>query len=140
VKTFVAQLLSVSFLALTFAVLAQDATAPAADTAAYVFNPLKLKRDPFLPPDTLFSKETNELLLYELSEMNLVAILTGMGTPRAMLMLPSGNTHTVQKGDALGRNKGRVHQISHNELVVKEMYKDYKNRQKSSLTRLKLAD
>lgn len=110
------------------------------DNTDYVFNPLKVKRDPFLPPDKLFAAKTNELLVYELNEMNLVAILTGMGTPRAMLMLPSGNTHTVQRGDAIGRNRGRVHQITHNELIVKEMYKDYKNRTKTNLTHLKLAD
>lgn len=112
----------------------------AEDEGRYVFNPQKLKRDPFLPPDSLLQEKVSELLLYELSEMNLVAILSGMGAPRAMLMLPSGNTHIVQKGDQLGRNRGRVSQITHNELVVRETYKDYKNRQKNSFTRLKLAD
>lgn len=107
---------------------------------SFYFNPLKVKRDPFLPPSSLKSSTSSDLVNYDTNEMSLVAILSGMGAPKAMILLPSGKTHIVQKGDQIGRNRGRVKQITANEVVVQETFKDYKNTTRSSVTKIKLAE
>src|SRR5262245_53428079 len=100
---------------------------PAPDAPPYTFNPLSVKRDPFQAPDFKSAVTQSELQRYDLNEMNLVAILTGMGRPQAMIVLPSGKTHIVQVGDQMGRHNGRISKISDNEIVVRETFKDYQN-------------
>ena len=106
----------------------------------WLFNPLAVKRDPFVPPPGLNKKEKgNELREFDLNEINLVAILTGLGPPQAMVVLPNGKTHIVQVRDPIGRHNGRVFKITANEVVIEESFKDFKGRDKRSLTNLVLA-
>lgn len=107
---------------------------------SFYFNPLKVKRDPFLPPNSLKTSGTSDLVNFDTNEMSLVAILSGMGAPKAMILLPGGKTHIVQKGDQIGRNRGRVKQITSSEVIVQETFKDYKNTTRSSVTKIKLAE
>ena len=66
-----------------------------------------------------------------IEEMRLIAIVTGMAQPKAMLVDPSGVGHTVQRGDYIGRPKviqatgsvsmainWRVDRIRDNEVVL----------------------
>ncbi len=118
---------------------AEESAKLSAEAQGYTFNPIAVKRDPFDPPLFSDNSKVSELQLFDLNEMNLVAVLTGMGRPQAMLVLPNGKTHIVQAGDQIGRHKGRVSRITENEIVVKEVFKDYQGRSKTSLTNLVLA-
>lgn len=109
------------------------------DGSVYTFNPLAVKRDPFEMPDLSSKSVQSDLEQYDLNEMNLVAILTGMGRPQAMLVLPNGKTHIVQVGDRVGRHSGKIFRIKENEIVVKETFRDYQNKSRTSLTNLVLA-
>jgi type IV pilus assembly protein PilP len=106
--------------------------------SAYSFNPLAVKRDPFTPP-SVKGAEVSDLRRYDLNEMNLVAILMGMGAPQAMIQLPNGKTHIVQVGTPIGRRNGKVFKIKSDEVVVRESFTDYQNRVKSDFTSLVIA-
>lgn len=106
----------------------------------WTFNPIAVKRDPFIAPEAKAERELNELQQFDLNEMNLVAILTGMGSPQAMVVLPNGKTHIVQKGDSIGRHNGRIHRIKSDEVVVTESFRDFKGRTKKSFTSLVIAN
>jgi Tfp pilus assembly protein PilP len=105
----------------------------------YSFNPLGVKRDPFVPPEVA-KKAVGELNRYDINEMTLVAIMTGLGPAQAMIVLPNNSTHIVQTGDSIGRRNGRVARITANEVIIKESFRDYQNREKESQTSLVLAN
>ncbi len=110
------------------------------EITGYSFNPLAIKRDPFLPPTMDAGKLVKEIQAYDINEMNLVAVLTGFGKPQAMIALPSGRTEIVSEGDLIGRRNGRVAKITPNEIQIKESFKDYQNRMKTDITSLVIAD
>jgi len=107
--------------------------------SAYSFNPLAVKRDPFLPPEAGGAKTVRELNRYEISEMQLVAVMTGLGAPQAMIVLPNGSTHIVQTGDSIGPRDGKVSRIASSEIAIRETFKDFQGNRKSSVTNLVLA-
>ena len=94
----------------------------AVDSEVYSFDPLKHSRDPFIPPEGLIEEISDKLLFYDLNQINLVAILTGSGPSKAMFSLPNGETHIVQKGDAIGKYGGVIEEISTSEVVVVESF------------------
>ncbi|MEO5667276.1 MAG: pilus assembly protein PilP [Bdellovibrionota bacterium] len=104
----------------------------------FTFNPLEVKRDPFAPPEVKVSDEVDELRKYDFFEMKLVAIMTGLGAAKAMIVLPSGKTHIVQEGDRIGRNSGSVISITAKQLTVVESFKDFRGREKKSYEKLTL--
>ena len=116
-----------------------EATTNISDSSTYTFNPLSVKRDPFEPPEASDKAGVNDLLRFDLNEMNLVAIMSGMGRPQGMIVLPNGKTHIVQTGDIIGRHNGKIAKITDSEVIVKETFRDYQNRLRSSLTNLVLA-
>lgn len=126
-----------SFCANLFSAQLQDQGSSA---GSYSFDPLSVKRDPFLPPSDIADEILPDIQRYELGEMKLMAIMTGMGVPKALVMLPTGKSHIVQKGDAIGRYKGKVDQILSTELRVREQFVDHKGRKKTSLTSLVIAE
>jgi Tfp pilus assembly protein PilP len=80
------------------------------------------------------------LTVYDVTKFQLVAILTGMGPPRAMIMLPNNSTEILQVGDTIGRNNGKIQKIADSEIVIKEVYKDYQGKMRSYFTSLVIAD
>jgi len=109
------------------------------DDKSYYFEPSKIKRDPFQPIADL-GNNRNLLTAFDVTRFQLVAVLTGMGSPRAMIMLPNKETEIVRVGDKLGKNNGKVHRINDSEVVVKEAYKDYQGKLRSYFTSLVIAD
>lgn len=105
----------------------------------YVFDQSNIKRDPFKP---LEEDADNKKLLsaYDVTKFQLVAILTGMGAPRAMIMLPNQTTEILQIGDSIGRNNGKIQKIGDSEVVIKEIYKDYQGKMRSYFTSLVIAE
>jgi type IV pilus assembly protein PilP len=110
------------------------ATAGTEDVAeiAYAYSPIG-KRDPFR---SLFdqlrreeqSQQLTELQLFELDQLKLVAIISRIATPYAMVEDPNGKGHTLTRGTLIGKNWGRVSEINPNCVVIKEEYRDYTGR------------
>jgi type IV pilus assembly protein PilP len=85
------------------------------------------KRDPFRSFMTMEGEKnvTNNrcnspLGKYELDQMKLVAVITGISDPLAMVELPTGVGFTVRRGACIGRNGGTVSSIRTGEVVVSE--------------------
>lgn len=110
-----------------------------AQEGGYIFDASKIKRDPFRPSKELTGSK-NMLTSFDVTRFQLVAILTGMGSPRAMLSLPNKETETVRIGDKIGKNSGVIHRINDSEVVIKESYKDYLGKERSHFTSLVIAD
>jgi len=106
----------------------------------YSFDPLSVKRDPFLPPEGIGTNKAPDIQRFELGEMKLVAIMSGVGVPRALVMLPNNKSHIVQRGDKIGRFGGVVDKILSGEVRVSEQFVDHNGRKKTSITSLILAD
>lgn len=99
---------------------------------AYAYSPIG-KRDPFR---SLFdqlrreeqSQQLTELQTFELDQLKLVAIISRIATPYAMVEDPNAKGHTLTRGTLIGKNWGRVSEINPNCVVVKEEYRDYTGR------------
>lgn len=102
----------------------------------FTFNPLSVRRDPFSPPALETKGEENDLVKYDLLEVKLVAIMTGLGNAKAMVVLPNGVSHIIQEGDRIGKNKGFVTKISKTEVAVVESFKDFRGRTKKNYEKL----
>lgn len=57
---------------------------------------------------------------YELEQLRLVAVVTGLEDPVAMVQLPTGVGYAVRRGACIGRNGGTVSAIRTGEIVVAE--------------------
>ncbi len=105
---------------------------------AYAYSPIG-KRDPFRSLfDQLQREEQNqqltELQHFELDQLKLVAIVSRIATPYAMVEDPSGKGHTLTRGTLIGKNWGRVAQIKPDCVVIKEEYRDYTGRKVTNTT------
>jgi type IV pilus assembly protein PilP len=88
------------------------------------------KRDPFRSfvldqAKRMAKHERGPLEQFDLSQLNLVAVVWGTGRPRALVTDPSGRGYVVQEGTPIGKNDGHVIRIGDNTLLVKETYVDY---------------
>jgi type IV pilus assembly protein PilP len=95
----------------------------------YVYNPIG-KRDPFRSflgvggegdsgPD---DSPRTPLQRYELDEYHLVGIIWGVDRPRALVEDPDRVGHVMEIGTYIGKNWGKVTQITSTEVVVTEEY------------------
>jgi len=104
----------------------------------YAYSPIG-KRDPFRNifeqlaqnPD---EQELTELQKFELDQLNLVAIVTRIATPYAMVEDPNGKGHTLVRGTLIGKHFGQISQIREDCVVVKEDYRDYTGRKVTNTT------
>ncbi len=86
------------------------------------------KRDPFRSFLAEGSRSGNALATrcatplgrYELEQLKLVAVVTGLEDPVAMLQVPSGTGYAVRRGACIGKNGGTVAAIRTGEVVVAE--------------------
>lgn len=91
------------------------------------------RRDPFipliLPTKTVARKEavkTGTIEGYDLSEFVLAAIAR-MGTRYyALITTPDNRSFSINEGDIIGLNNGKVEQISSDEVVLVEYSRDYR--------------
>ena len=97
-----------------------------AEHEGYVYNPIG-KRDPFRS-FLSFGTRTEEttprtpLQKYEIDQYLLVGIIWGVDRPRALVEDPEGIGHVMEIGTYIGRNWGKVTQITAGEVVVTEEY------------------
>lgn len=99
---------------------------------AYAYSPIG-KRDPFRSLfDQLRREEQNqqltELQTFEVDQLKLVAIVSRIATPYAMVEDPTGKGHSLTRGTLIGKNWGRVSEINPDCVVIKEEYRDYTGR------------
>jgi type IV pilus assembly protein PilP len=57
---------------------------------------------------------------YELEQFKLVAVITGLEDPVAMLQAPNGTGYTVRRGSCIGKNGGNVSAVRTGQVVVAE--------------------
>ena len=105
---------------------------------AYAYSPIG-KRDPFRSLfEQLQLEESQEQLTdlqrYELDQLKLVAIISRIATPYAMVEDPDGKGHSLTRGTLIGKNWGRVSAISPDCVTVKEEYRDYTGRKVTNKT------
>ncbi len=115
--------------AATPAVPAAAATAAAApaEKADWVYSSAG-KRDPFRSFLAEFSAQANSLVTrcatplgrYEVDQLKLVAIITGLEDPVAMVQAPSGVGYVLRRGACLGKNGGVVTVVRTGEVVISE--------------------
>ncbi len=97
---------------------------------SYTYDPTG-KRDPFRSfvwerPDKLLQvAEAGPLGQFDLSQLEVVAVVWRTGNARALVEDPSGDTYIIAEGAQIGKNQGRVLTIDDNSVVVKEIYVDY---------------
>lgn len=116
-------------------------TAPAGDIddeIAYVYSPIG-KRDPFRSIYEKFQDEeegrtVTPLQKFELDQLKLVGIVSRIATPYAMVEDPNGKGHTLTRGKLIGKNWGRVSQITAECVIIKEEYRDYTGRKVTNKT------
>jgi hypothetical protein len=117
-----------------------DVASGASKNTGYSFNPLGVKRDPFLPPELPSQENLKDTQKFDINQMTLVAILTGIGKPQAMISLPNGKTEVISTGEVIGRRNGIVTEITPSQVKIKESFRDYQNRVKNDITTLEIAE
>lgn len=117
-----------------------EAGAPGEESSdlAYAYSPIG-KRDPFRSLfDQLQREESGppltELQRFEIDQLRLVAIISRIATPYAMVEDPRSKGHTLTRGTLIGKNWGRVAQINPECVVIKEEYRDYTGRKVTNNT------
>lgn len=120
----------------------QKATAPkpvapvvadeaAVEQAEYRYDPTG-KPDPFRSfvklQDELEEGVTTPLERFDLTQLEVTAIIWGTERPRALIRDPAGKGYIVSPGTPIGKNKGRIVAIEDNAVLVKETYVDFRDR------------
>lgn len=86
------------------------------------------KRDPFRSFLSELDKDASSLATrcatplgrFELEQLRLVAVVTGLEDPVAMVEAPTGVGYSVRRGACIGKNGGTVTAVRTGELVVSE--------------------
>lgn len=104
----------------------------------YAYSPIG-KRDPFrsplldevkvekkevVPVKPVENLRCGPLCKWDLEQLRLVAIVSGVSSPMAMVEAPDGKGYTVRRGAFIGKRNGKVTNIRPSEMVVTEIYKD----------------
>jgi type IV pilus assembly protein PilP len=86
------------------------------------------KRDPFRsfmsemegPTQGIVSRCTTPLGRFDLEQLRVVAVITGLDDPVAMVEAPDGVGYSLRRGSCLGKNGGVVSAVRSGEVVVAE--------------------
>ena len=99
----------------------------------YSYSPVG-KRDPFRSIlDELAAKaeetpttgrDCGPLCKWELDQLKLVAVISGLSNPLGMVEDPRGKGYVIRRGTFLGKHNGKVTQIRTGEIVITEIFKD----------------
>jgi type IV pilus assembly protein PilP len=95
----------------------------------YVYNPIG-RRDPFRSFLATYGARIQDdtprtpLQRYEISEYSLVGIIWGVDQPRSLVEDPVGIGHVMELGTYIGKNWGKVTQITASEVVVTEEFQN----------------
>ena len=75
------------------------------------------------PPPAMWTDGPGWLQGYALDRLGLVGIVTGIEVPRALVVDPSGTSHTLRVGTYVGRDWGKVTAIAETSVTVLEEYR-----------------
>ena len=86
------------------------------------------KRDPFRSylaelaesRETAASRCTTPLGRFEIDQLRLVAVVTGLDDPVAMVQAPNGIGYSIRRGACVGRNGGVISAVRSGEVVIQE--------------------
>jgi type IV pilus assembly protein PilP len=86
------------------------------------------KRDPFrsylqeldAPQSGIASRCTTPLGRFDVEQLRVVAVITGLEDPVAMVEAPSGVGYSVRRGACIGKNGGVISAVRSGEVVVSE--------------------
>ena len=82
------------------------------------------KRDPFRPElDVVLPPpppECGRLCEYDLVQLRVAALVTGMSVPLAGVEAPNGKVYIVDRGTPIGKLGGRVVEVANGQVVVEE--------------------
>ena len=104
--------------------------ADAAERVEYRYDPTG-KPDPFrsfvfaLQNPKTGGGSASPLERFDLSQLRLRGVIWGNDQPRALVMDPAGKAYIVAQGTPIGKNEGRIVQITDNGVTVKETYVDF---------------
>ena len=109
------------------ATAASPAEKPAEAAPEWVYSSVG-KRDPFrsflaemtVENNTLVTRCATPLGRFGLEQLKLVAVVTGLEDPLAMVEAPNGVGYTVRRGACVGKNGGVVAAVRSGEVVVSE--------------------
>ncbi len=96
---------------------------------SYRYSPVG-KRDPFRSyfgdPASMVKerKIVSELQNFDVTELNLTAIVWGIAEPRAVVISPDRKSHIIRTGSFVGKNWGKVSRILPDKVEIVETYKD----------------
>jgi type IV pilus assembly protein PilP len=103
------------------------------------------KPDPFRPvveglPDAKGSPHSKMLPLeqFEISDYELVGIVSGPGLKKAMIQDLSGKGYLVQVGTPIGKRGGKIIRIVDREVVIEETFQDFLGRKSVRQVSLKM--
>ncbi|MCA1797673.1 MAG: pilus assembly protein PilP [Geobacteraceae bacterium] len=83
-------------------------------------------------------KPLTPLQKFGLKEIRLMAIVVGKGEPRAMVVAPDKKAYTLTRGVKIGRNKGVVQEITPEEIIVEERFRDFAGTMRTEIKRMTL--
>ncbi len=72
--------------------------------------------------------EGTPLERFDLTQLELQAVIWGAERPRALVLDPSGKGYVIAIGSPIGKNDGRVVAIADDVVLVKETYVDFRGR------------
>lgn len=110
---------------------AELATEEEPQTNLYAYSPVG-KRDPFrssvaltgrvavVDPNLAAGGKLTALQRFDIDQLRLQFTVTGTSSPLAMVTAPNGRGYTVQIGDFVGKNWGKVSHIGREEITVTE--------------------
>ncbi len=95
----------------------------------YRYSPVG-KRDPFrsfFGDISALSRErkiVSELQRFDISDLQLTAIIWGITEPRAIVVAPDKKSYIIKRGSFIGKNWGKVSKILPSKIEIVETYKD----------------
>ena len=106
------------------------------------------KKDPFKPyvvikeAPTATSAEMKKSVLpihsYDVSQFRLIGVVTGAKSSQAMVVDPGGKGYVLKLGMTIGKNNGRVTEISASGVEILEQFKDDNGRVRKERIRIAL--
>lgn len=109
----------------------------------YIYTPVG-KRDPFrsaykdLLQESKQTEPKTPLQGFEIDQLKLIAVISGIAQPMAMILAPDGKGYSVQLGTYVGKNNGRVVRIRTAEVIIAEDFKDWNQKKVTNFITIKL--
>lgn len=111
--------------------------------AEFVYEPAG-RRDPFVAllevkkAVAVDEGPLTPLQTYDVGQLRLAGVVVGHNAPVAMVMAPGGKSYVLKKGDRVGKNHGKVVDITESGVLVKERFYDFAGEIRENLQEISL--